>query len=129
MTQVISHEFCTKFKNTFLKNTPARMLMDIKFFSRSFLHAFRKYLELFEKGKNKTSSRRLEKDIGFTTSWRRLICVVLKTSNLRRLDNVWFATSSDVWFTTSWRCPIYVVLKTSNLRLKDVWFMMSWRRL
>ena len=43
---------------------------------------------------NKTSSRYLEKDVGFTTSWRRLIYVVLKTSKLWRLQDVWFTTSS-----------------------------------
>ena len=95
---------------------------------------------------NKMSSRRLKKDVGFTTCWRRLIYVVLKTTNLRRLEDVCFTTSSgrlvynvlktsdlhrledvrfamswkrliyDVWFTTSWRRPIYVILKKSNLR-------------
>ena len=72
------------------------------------------------------------------TSCRRLIYVVLKTSNLQRLEEVWFnvvlkmsalllKTSDvrcfeDVQFTTSWRRLIYVVLKTSNLRrLEDVW--------
>ena len=66
----------------------------------------------------------------FSTSWRRPINVVLKTSNLRCLE--------DVWFTTSWRRLIYDVLMTSNLRLlgdvfkafdlqplEDVWFTSS----
>ena len=70
----------------------------------------------------KTSSGRLKK---VTTSYdqtRHRQDVWKKTSNLWRLE--------DVWFTTSWRRPIYVVLKTSNLRrLEDVWFMTSWRRL
>ena len=39
---------------------------------------------------------RRHEDIQFTTSWRHLIYVVLKASNLPRLE--------DVWFTTSWRC-------------------------
>ena len=67
-------------------------------------------------------SRRLEKDLGFITSWRRRIYDVLKKSNLGRLENV--------WFTTSWRPLIYVVLQTPNLqRLEGVWFMTPWRRL
>ena len=104
---------------------------------------------------NQTSSRRLAEDIlfktswrrPFMTSWRRLIYVVLKTSDLWRLEDVWFTTSwrrlmsivlktSYLWrlenvrFTTSWRRLIYVVLKTSDLlRLEDVWFMTSWKRL
>ena len=45
------------------------------------------------------------KDVGFITSWRRLIYVILKTSDLRCLENVWFATS--------WRLQIYDVLKMS----------------
>ena len=70
----------------------------------------------------KTSSRRLEKDVGFTSSWRRPIYDVLKTSVLRLLQ--------DVWFAMSWRCLIYVVLKTSNLRrLENAWFTMSSGRL
>ena len=65
--------------------------------------------------------RRLE-DVGFTTSWIRLICDVLKTSVLWRLE--------DVLFTVSWRRLIYGVLKTSDLqRLEDVRFTFSWRRL
>ena len=47
-------------------------------------------------------------DVWFTTSWRRLIYVVLKTSNLRCLE--------DIWFMTSWRRLIYNVLKTSVKR-------------
>ena len=55
-------------------------------------------------------------------SWRRPIYVVLKTSDLRRLE--------DVWFTSSWRRPIYDVFKTSDWRrFEDVWFTTSWRRL
>ena len=53
-------------------------------------------------------------------SWRRLIYVVLKASNLRRLE--------DVWFTMSSRRLIYDVLRTSDLRrLEDVLFTSSWR--
>ena len=71
---------------------------------------------------NKTSLRRLEKDVWFTSSWRHPIYDVLKTSGLRRLQ--------DVWFTTFWRRLIYVVLKISNLRrLEDVWFTPSSGRL
>ena len=47
---------------------------------------------------------------------------VLKTSNLGRLENVWFTTFSGRL--------IYDALKTSNLRcLEDVQFTTSWRRL
>ena len=90
-------------------------------------------------------SGRLEKDVGFTMSWRRLIYVVLKTSNLRRLEDVWFMTSSGslvynvlktsdlrrlegVQFVTSWKRLIYV-FRTSDLRrLEDVQLTLSWRR-
>ena len=86
--------------------------------------------------------RRL-KDVQFTTSWRRLIYVVLKTPNLRRLEHIdlrrlqdiWFKTSvlrclEDVQFTTYWRRLIYDVLRTRDLRRrKDVWFTSSWGRL
>ena len=86
------------------------------------------------------------KSVGFTTSWRRLIYAVLKTSNLRRLEDVWFTTSSgrlvynllktsdlrnleDVWFGTCWKRLIYKVFRTSDLgRLDDVQFTLSWRR-
>ena len=76
------------------------------------------------------------------TSWRRLIYIVLKASDLRCLEDVQFTTSwrhlEDVWYTTSWRCLIYSVLKKSNLshlktsnlrRLEDVWFKTFWGRL
>ena len=57
-----------------------------------------------------------------TTSLRRLIYVVLKTSNLRCLGNVWFTTCSGRL--------IYDVWKTSDLRrLEDVQYTTSWRRL
>ena len=71
---------------------------------------------------------------GFVTSWRRLVCDVLKTS-WRRWIYVFLETSDlrrleDVWFMTSWRRRIYVFLKTSDLRcLEDVCFTASWRRL
>ena len=61
----------------------------------------------------KTSSGRFKK---VTTSYdqtRHRHDVWKMTSDLRRLE--------DVWFTSSWRRPIYDVLKTSNLRrLEDV---------
>ena len=67
----------------------------------------------------KTSDLRHLEDVRFTTPWRRLIYVVLKTSDLRHLEDVWF---------TFWRRPIYDVLKTSDSRLlEDVRFTMSWR--
>ena len=70
----------------------------------------------------KTSDLRRLEDVQFATSWKRLIYNVYRTCNLRRLE--------DVWFTLSWRRPIYDMLKTSYLwRLEDVWFMTSWRRL
>ena len=103
---------------------------------------------------HKTLSRRLKKDVGFTTSWRRSILDVLKTSDLRRLEGVQFTTSwrrliydvfrtsclrrslrksdlhrlEDVQFAASWKHLIYDVFRMSDLRrLEDVWFMSSWR--
>ena len=66
----------------------------------------------------KTSDLRRLEDVGFTTSWRRLIYIVLKTSNLRCREDVQFGTSDlrrleDIRFTSSWRHLIYDVLKTS----------------
>ena len=55
----------------------------------------------------KTSDLRRLEDVQIVTSWKRLIYDALKTSDLRRLE--------DVQFTTSWRRLIYDVLKTSNL--------------
>ena len=70
----------------------------------------------------KTSDLRRLEDVWFMTSWRRPIYVVLKTSNLWSLENV--------WFTTSWERLIYDVLKTSDLcRLEDVQFKTPSRRL
>ena len=70
----------------------------------------------------KTSDLRRLQDVWITSSWRRPIYDVLKTFDLRRLK--------DGRFTTSWRSLIYVVLKTSDLRrLEDIWFTSSWRRL
>ena len=70
----------------------------------------------------KTSSGRLKK---VTTSYdqtRRRHDILQKTSDLRRLQ--------DVWITSSWRRPIYDVLKTFDLRrLKDGRFTTSWRSL
>ena len=69
----------------------------------------------------KTSDLWRLEDVWFTSSWRRPIYDVLKTFDLRRLE--------DVWFITSWKHMIYDVLKTSNLqRLEDIWFTSSWRR-
>ena len=94
----------------------------------------------------KTSSGRLEKVTTYYDQTRRLSYVVLKTSNLGRLEEVWFTTSwrrliyvvlstsnlrrhEDVRFTSSWRRPIYDVLKRSDLRrLVDVWITTSWKR-
>ena len=59
----------------------------------------------------KTSYLRRLEDVRFITSWRRLFYDVLKTSDLRRLE--------DVGFTSSWRRLIHNVLKTSDLRLLD----------
>ena len=70
----------------------------------------------------KTSYLRCLEDIRFMTSWERLFYDVLKTSHLRRLE--------DVGFMSSGRRPIYNVLKTSDLwRLGDVWFTTFWRHL
>ena len=67
---------------------------------------------------NQTSSGRLADDVRFTTSRRRLIYVVLKTSDLPRLE--------DVGFTLSKGRSIFDVLKTSDLRcLEDVCKMTS----
>ena len=54
-------------------------------------------------------------------SWRRLIYDVLKTSDLRRLE--------DFQITTSWRRLIFFVLRTSDFWcLEDVRFASYWRR-
>ena len=64
--------------------------------------------------------RRLE-DVWFTTSLGRLVFNVLKTSDLRRLK--------DVQFATSWKRLIYSVFRASDLRrFEDVRFTLSWRR-
>ena len=50
----------------------------------------------------------------------------MKTSNLRRLEDVWFAM---YWGRPIYvlKTSIYVVLKTSNFwRLEDIWFTTSW---
>ena len=70
----------------------------------------------------KTYDLRHLDDVQFRTSWRCLIYDILRTSDLRRLE--------DVRFTLSWRCPIHNVLRTSDLwLLVDVWFTTTWRRL
>ena len=69
----------------------------------------------------KTSDLRRLEDVWFALSLIRLICDVLKTSDLRRLE--------DVQFATSWKCLIYDVFRTFELRrLEDVRFTSSWRR-
>ena len=69
----------------------------------------------------KTSYLRRLEDVQFTRSWRRLICDVLRISDLRCLE--------DVQFMSSWKRPIYDVLRTSNLRRRqDVWLTTSWGR-
>ena len=55
----------------------------------------------------KTSDLRRLEDARFTTSWKRLISDVLKTSDLWRHE--------DAGFMSCWRCPIYVALKTFDL--------------
>ena len=71
---------------------------------------------------------RLE-DVWFTLSWRRPIYDVLKTSNLRRPEDIWLTSFWDVQFRTSWKRLIYDVSRTSGLRrLEDVRFSSSWRR-
>ena len=56
----------------------------------------------------KTSDLRRLEDVQFTTSWRRLIYDVLRTAGFRRFE--------DVRFASSWRRPIYDVFKTSVKR-------------
>ena len=65
-------------------------------------------------------------DVKFTTSWRRLLYDVFRTSSLYRfyvLKTSDLQRLQDVWFTASWRRPTYAVLKTS------VQLTMSWRRM
>ena len=70
----------------------------------------------------KTSDLRRLKDLWFPSFLKRPIYDVLEMSDLRRLQ--------DGWFTTSWRRPSYVVLKTSNLRrLEEAWFTTFWKHL
>ena len=70
----------------------------------------------------KTSSGRLKKVTTCYDQTRRRHDILQKTSDLRRLQ--------DVWITSSWRRPIYDVLKTFDLRrLKDGRFTTSWRSL
>ena len=77
----------------------------------------------------KTSDLDHLEDVQFTTSWRRLIYDVFRTSDLRRPVDVWFTSFWDVQFKTSWKRLIYDVSRTSGLRrLEDVWFTSSWRR-
>ena len=68
----------------------------------------------------KTSDLRRLEDVWFTSSWKRLICDVLRTPVLRRLE--------DVGFLSSWRRLICNVLRKTVLRrLEDGWFTTSWR--
>ena len=61
----------------------------------------------------KTSDLRRLEDVQFATSGKRLIYNVFRTSDLRCLE--------DVQFTTSWKRLTYDVLKTSDLwHLEDV---------
>ena len=70
----------------------------------------------------KTSDLRRLKDLWFPSFLKRPIYDILKTSDLQRFQ--------DASFTTSWRHLIYVILKTSNLRrLGNVWFTTSSGRL
>ena len=70
----------------------------------------------------KTSDLQRVEDVWFTSSWKRPTYDVLKTFDLR--------CHQDVWFTMSWRRLIYVILKTSNLGcLENVWFTTSSGRL
>ena len=69
----------------------------------------------------KISSECLKKVTTSYNQTRRRHNVWQKTSDLRRLG--------DVWFMSCWRNPIYDVLKTSNLHcLKEVQFATSWER-
>ena len=78
----------------------------------------------------KTSDLGRLEDVIFTSSRRRPICDVLRTSDLRRLEDVSdFHRLEDVQFTTSSRRLIYSVLRTSDFQhLEGVWFASSWRR-
>ena len=70
--------------------------------------------------RQKTSDLRRLEDIWSASSWKLPIYDVLKTSDLRGLE--------DTWFTSSWRRLIYNVMKTPDLRrLGDIWFKLSWR--
>ena len=77
----------------------------------------------------KTSDLRRLEDVWFMTSWRRLIYDAFRTSGLWRLKDVWFTSFWDVQFRMSWKRLIYNVSRTSGLRrLEDVRFTSSWRR-
>ena len=78
---------------------------------------------------NQTSLGRLEKasdlrrfeDVLFTSSQRRPLYSVLKTSYLHRLKDDQLTTSWRCWFMTSWGRLIDDVLRTPDLRrLKDI---------
>ena len=101
-----------------------------------------------------TSSGHLKKVTMSYDQTRRRHDVWKKTSDLQRLEDLWFMSScrhpiydflkgliydvfrtsglqrpGDVWITSSWRRPICNVLKTSDLqRLQDVWFTTFWKR-
>ena len=58
--------------------------------------------------------RRLE-SVKFTTSWRRLIYNVFRTSGLWCPEDVWLRHLEDAQFATSWKRLIYDVFRTSDL--------------
>ena len=77
-------------------------------------------------------SRRLatKQDVVTTSGKRCRIYNVLKTSDLRPLEDVQLGRLEDVWFLMSWGRWIFDVLKTSDLsRLEDIQFRTSWGRL
>ena len=69
----------------------------------------------------KTSDLRRPEDVRFTSSWRRPIYDVFKTSAISRLKESDLRSLEDVRFTKSWKRLINDVLKTFDLqRLEDV---------
>ena len=88
----------------------AKFVDQIHIFTQRRQTSFRRLKDVSKRSRHfKTKpARRLKKDVGFTTPWRRLIYDVLRMSDFQSVE--------DVWSTAFWRSPIYVVLKTSNLR-------------